>query len=268
MLNAINGALQELYGDGSPWMKKVEKGVLLHPPREITMHVANGVSEAMVPKLEWNDWFAGCEVDMAGMPVRNRILNDANQVQLKFPFVGDDSSGTVSATVYHTSVELGERCLRLIGPVMIDGVEIGPRNADSTLEIVDHDFGHLRIRTNRPEHMSVAYDVETWSPDDNVAPRPRLTLTHYPVKASFLSYSVMEVPLVITSLASNATLPIPAKFVQSVFMPVARQILSSCPFFVASTGVEEIYRSYQKALALLKGLSPKTTSGIRLIPIH
>jgi hypothetical protein len=92
-----------------------------------------------------------------------------------------------------------------------------------------------------------------------------LRLTAAPTVNSFLEYSAMVVPMVITDLSSNDTLPIPLQWVQSIFYPVARQRLLACDFARGGGNPEEIGRAYQTAISLLASLNPRKASGTRMI---
>lgn len=260
---AMNGALQEVFGKGSPWLRKAERGALLRPPAtNVPITVAHGSNLATIALADWEDWYAGCATLISGSDYQNRITNADNDIILKLPY--DGASGAVTATIYHTSIELPDDVLELTGPVKFDGCEIQPVDGPGSPTFSGHDFGFVRVTDKHAANAPLTYNLEAWSTEDETTgPRFRLVLSHYPPATRMLEYSAVVVPMVIDSLTSRATLPVPFQWIQSVFYPIALQRLSACPFFLG--GSEEIGRGYHEAIKQLAALNPRKNSGIRFV---
>lgn len=264
---AINGALQEVFSAGSPWVRFAERGVLLHAPATIAIAVTHDSTAATISQNDWQPWFGGCMVKINGSVVENRIVSSGSrEVTLKFPW--DGTSGTVTATVYHTSIDLPADVLEVHAPVKINGVRIDPIAGDILAENYFNDFG------SRVSYLDtgsqVRYQVEAWSSSANSAPSFRLAFSHYPSADGFLEYNAMIVPLVVTSIGATASpnLPIPFQWIESVFYPIARKRLSGCDFFRSGSTAQEISDSYQTARSILASLSPRKNSGLTFKPVY
>ncbi|MEY4952587.1 MAG: hypothetical protein RL299_1011, partial [Pseudomonadota bacterium] len=72
--DAINAALQELFGEAGPWVRKAPQGAYVHGPTSVTIAVTEGSAAGIIPSNEWQDWFAGCAIVINGASVDNRIL--------------------------------------------------------------------------------------------------------------------------------------------------------------------------------------------------
>ena len=266
VLLAMNGALQELFGKSSPWASEDERGAVLRAPASgVTISVIDGSTAATISASTWQDWFSGCQIQIAGASVENRIKNSNRQVILKFPY--DGPTCTAAATVFHTSVDLGADVMEVIGKVLVNGREIRPVTDLSNLRPRQDDFGfspHAE-RIAPPGVGCLGYQVESWNASPTAAPSLRLRLSAAPTSQAFLEFSAMTVPLVITDLASIDTLPIPLQFVQSIFYPVARQRLTGCQFYRGGGAAEEISRAYQDALKQLAALNPSKNAGIQIL---
>jgi hypothetical protein len=267
VLLAMNGALQEIFGKASPWVRYDERGAVLRAPvTDVEITVTNGGTAATISAGTWQDWFSGCQIRIDGAAVENRIRNNSRAVSLKFPH--DGPSGITTATVWHTSLDLGADVMEVTGGVLVNGREIFPVPSLRAGRAGEEDFGFGGSRAEPVGTVTgeaCGYLLETWCPSANAAPALRLRLTAAPRVQSFLEYSALTVPLVVTDLASLDTLPIPLQFVQSIFYPVARQRLTACEFYRGGGNAEEIGRSYQAAMKALADLHPRKQSGIRLL---
>lgn len=274
VVEAMNGALQECYGNGSPWMRWDERGTILHEPTTVTLEVVDGSHEAQITN-GWADWMAGCTTVITGHDVDNQLRNDTAATSLKYPYAG--TTGGVSGTVYHDCVMLADDVMSLHGIVTVDGREIPPRvNTQlNAINTQDYGFHHEHdyfqgprgraIRTANAAGCPLAYALETWSYDPYAPPRLRLRLVPASGTHGVMDYRVMLKPPVIGDIASLDTVPVPQGFVHSVFLPIARQRLMASPFWREQGGGEEIRRAYQEAIDLLQKLHPIKDSGMRLI---
>jgi hypothetical protein len=271
---AMNGALQELYGNASPWVRFDDRGVLINAPTTVTLAVTQGSTAATV--TGWADWMAGCSIIISGSAIDNRIRNDSANAVLKYPC--DVATGNVSATVYHDCITLDTDLMEVVKPVRLDRMPLSPIvSGDApvfTSEASEEDYGFHRrtVPTVAPARVvdvlgtPLGYAVETWSKDAASAPRTRLLLKPAPAGQHHLDYKAMLAPpVVITDLAATAFLPVPLQWIQSIFFPMARQRLSGSPFYRPDAAqVEEIARAHGEALRLLDSLNPRKNAGTKL----
>lgn len=190
-------------------------------------------------------------------------------VSLKFPF--NATTGTVSATVYHTSIAIPSTVMEVCDPVKMDRRTLAAVVSSGVpiLTRYEEDYGANGVYRTIPTPdtiqqstgIPVAYAVETYSAGDTSSPATRLRLLPAPASAGTLEIRAKIAPPVISSITSNSTLPIPQQFIQTIFFPVARMHLSGCPFFLHSSAGSEVQRSYQEARRLLDKLSPTKNQG-------
>jgi len=89
VLQAMNGALQEMFTGSAPWVRKDERGALLHAPSvSVAIDVTYGSTLSTISAGTWQDWFSGCSIVIAGGSITNQIRNNSRQVILKFPYDG------------------------------------------------------------------------------------------------------------------------------------------------------------------------------------
>lgn len=276
---AMNGALQELYGKASPWVRHDERGVLLHAPARVSVSVTEG-GRGMEIETGWASWMAGCSVVLDGSAMDNQFRGDSEVNVLKYPHAG--ATGVTGATVYHDCVTLDADVMEVIGPVRVDRVPLGPLVSGdapvSASERGDDDYGFHRRSVASPPAARVAdlcgrplgYAVETWATAAMSSPRIRLRLKPAPAAEQHLDYRAMLVPpVVVTNLLSTTEVPVPHGFVESLFFPIARQRLSGSPFFRADAMArQEIARAYQEAISLLESLNPRKDSGAKLSTLY
>lgn len=275
---AMNGALQELFGNASPWVRFDDRGALIENPTPVTLAVTRGSSAATV--TGWADWMAGCSIIISGSAIDNRIRNDAANAVLKYPC--DVPSGSVSATVYHDCITLPADVMEAVKPVRFNRIPLSPIvSSDAPLftgEASEEDYGFHRRTTPAvmPARLvdvigsPLGYAIETWSKDAESSPRTRMFLKPAPATGGHLDYKAMLAPpVVISDLAATTVLPIPLQWVQSLFFPIARQRLSGCPFYRPDAAqAEEIARAYREAITLLESLNPRKTGGTKLRSIY
>lgn len=272
VLEAMNGALQECFGNASPWVRRDERGVILKAPTSVTIAVVQGSCEAVI--TGWASWMAGCSIVISGHDCDNQIRNNVAECALKYPY--DGTSGTVAATVYHDCVTLGDDVLSVFGPLSVQGRVIHPRPSANFGNVLTNDYGsHEDFGITRSGYsprigpssgQPLVYAVETWSPSDTESPVYRIRISPANSISGVMDYNVMLRPPVLDDLQSQSLLPIPAGFVQSIFMAIARKKLMGCPFWRDVSNADEIARSHKEAMDLLTKINPCKDSGITLIP--
>lgn len=79
VLKAINAAIQEVFGEGSPWIRYDEQGYLAHAPETITLNAANDATAISIT-AGWQSWMKGCTVAIDGDIGDNKIKNTNSAV--------------------------------------------------------------------------------------------------------------------------------------------------------------------------------------------
>lgn len=268
---AMNLALQEMFGSGSPWVRYDERGALLYAPTAVTISVTNGSTSATISS-GWADWMAGCAIVIDGSAFDNAIRNDSSSVVLKTPY--DGTTGSKSATVYHTSINPASDVLEVLEPIKANMLPLTALASSTPVATKpsEEDYGFHRRTTIYPPPLRVGertgqplgFSVETWSKNATTEPRPRILIQPAPAEAGMLEYRAMLAPpVVVSDLTSTAALPVPFQFVQSVFFPIARFHLSASPFYRAIDGQAVVNAAYQQAKDLLVSLNPAPRAGTR-----
>lgn len=267
VITAMNSALQELFGQGKPWVRSDERGVVLRAPTPVTISVTNGSTAGTI--TGWASWMTGCSIVIEGAAVDNQIRNDSATVRLKYPYSG--TTGTRNATVYHDSVEVDADVYEVRQPVTLGGIRLNPiPNAGSRLGISHSEDFHYSDTTflaaatvAATASTPTSYAVDSWSPDDKTAPRLRLRLFPAPADQQFLAFSATLKPPTVTTLQSTDALPIPFEKVESIFLPLAVSALRQCPFWRGIAGEESVASAHQEALLALRDDNPNKNPGVR-----
>lgn len=267
--DALNAALQDLFGKGKKWVRNEDRGAKLYAPTTVSMAVTEGNTAATM--VSWASWMEECSIVIEGADVDNRIQAYASgNITLQYPYTGN--TGTRSAVVYCDSINLGTDVLEVHDPIKVDRRPLSPISSPATetsrpRNIEDYGF---HTQSGRPVFEPVSatgriqgYSVETYSPNANTPPRVRIRFSPAPTLAAFAEYSVMLCPPRVSSLTATDELPIPFAFVESIFIPIAIKKLRGCPFWRGTMADEEVEAGYQNALALLNEGNPRKTQGFR-----
>jgi hypothetical protein len=278
---ALNSALQELYGDGAPWMRKGSEGFLLHPPQAATVTVTAGGKSADFGD-DWQDWFTGCTCRINGASVDNVITtaHEGGTATLLFPH--DGPSGDASVTIYHDSLTLPATVCNVMRPVSVKGEHFltpvnGPAKLDGYLAN-EHDYDFDRRVSTTGAHTYLPkgqclgtpslYTVDTHTADEMASPVLRLRLSPAPDRQMLLEARVQYAAPDLSNYGYDDVLPVPFQYAESILLPIATQILSGSPFFRNTSAAGEIARQYSRALELAKSSTPQAASSIRLRSIH
>lgn len=269
---AMNGTLEEIFGETSPWVRSDKRGHILNAPATVPITLTNGDTAGVIEEEDWQEWFAGCTIIVSGSTFENRITNAERNVKLMLPHEG--TTGSVQATVYQDSVTITADVLRVLSPVRIDRLEIHPTATTDAFTNVrsDQDYGFSRqYAGNRYAPMTantigrpLTYTVESWSPSDTAIPLSRIRIFPAPDKAYSLDYSAMLLPPVVTDIASTNTLPIPHNWIDSLFIPIAEKRLSASPFWAGVISMDSLTTNYRMAMELLRSSNPRKRRGITL----
>lgn len=261
---AINGALQRLFVNEGPWVRKDARAALVYSPAVVTANVTHGSTSAAISG--WQDWMSGCLITIDG--VENRIKNDSASATLKIPYSG--TTGTKPATVWCDAINIASDAIQVHDPVTFAGARLTPlpgHGSPASLATF-RDYGQTaRLNESNPTSGLVAsagrphyHSLDTWTKDATTPVLLRLMLSPVPSVSGVVEYAVTLKPPVVSNLSATDDLPIPCGLDESVFMPMATMFLFDSPFFRGVSAPDSIVAKYQEALATIQKVNPKTAS--------
>lgn len=274
VMTALNAGLQEMCGEGKPWIRKSEIGMRFHPPTAVTIDVSADDTAAEITSGR-EDWMTGCAIVIDGDDIDNQVRSNpsSDNVTLKFPYGG--TTGTKTATVYCDALNLTEDVIEVLKPVRINGVPIVPMNSPSEGRnpVACEDYGlDRRPDAAVPDAERVGdsagtpryYHVGTFTEGDE-QPALRITLYPAPSAAGVIDFQAHLTPPEINNLTSTSNLPVPFKHAHSVFLPIAAMALMQSPFFLGTAVPDALSKAYNTAIALIRDMSPNRTKRPRFV---
>jgi len=277
---AVNAAMQFLFTGNAPWTRRGSIGFLLHSPTTTTVTVTQGSTGITFD--DWQDWFEGCCIYIAGSSYENRIHGtdpETGEITLTNPH--DGNSGTVSATVYQDSLNLPETVSEVLTPVTLKGVAmLTPVPSVNSLpyahiDTEDYGFHHHASYRQYPLDISATtgipqrYCVDSHTQTPYSVPQPRLRIFPAPAAAGMLEARVRyAIPVYDETHELNVDLPIPHNYCESVLVPVSEKYLTRSPFFRNDSARQAIDEAYAQAVNLLRNMNPQAAKGMRLRPVY
>jgi len=296
--DALTAAMQEFASLGPLYAFRRSKAVEVHAPKsiELTTVPASGRSVTVNP-IDWEDWMEGCSISISGHDDWNEILeydSNTNTATLLNPLIAGAGSN-VAATVYCDSLTLDADVLEVIAPVTVaDRYELAPVDGIQAIRYWNYEDGYgdygrgfwrgqRRRRSSKgtTAYQPQAYFVDTYMREDlsmaepelrmRIAPMPdRPMVIQYRAKIEPPRYSCADVydPDDVANPPADPgiQLPIPNQFVESIFMPIARQRWTRVPYFRNDNAIGEIARQYDIALQIARDNRPQSRSGHRYGP--
>jgi hypothetical protein len=270
VLEAMNGAMQEISGLNGPWVRWETRGVRLAAPRVVeisgtpTSTAVTIIGAVPPPRSSIAVQDAPMEDNaVASMP---RTVNGAQVIDLLLP---PRTSGMVTATVFSDAVALGDDVMSIHDPVIVGGVTIAASATPRGPVSVD-DYGAHRELMTLPQHRPTVanaasrpttYSTEWFSDDPSAAPSLILRLSPAPAAEMTATFRVKLRPVAMTTATSSEPVPVPMEFVQTIFLPIARQKLLGSAFFRDAARVDEIMRAYAAARELAARVSTAAHGG-------
>lgn len=229
LLDAMNTALQQLSVYLPLFGAKQQRSAYFRAP---TVAAVTGLVEGGVTATcaNWPSWAAGCAVMLPGDGNVNRILSITDTVAtLQFPHMSDTAAG--DATVLCDTVTLADDIIAVLAPVR-------PRGGRSTMQAA-----------NGREDLAVAdgceprYFVESAVVNKRVKLRLMLsaavtagTVIEFQARTTLGQITASDVYDAAELLEDGeqasdpgVPLPVPAQFVESLFLPIATDIFFSKP---------------------------------------
>ena len=269
-LASCNAALQQMALLGPLFAAKQQRSAWFHAPATLTV---TGLTRGGTTATgTFPAWAAGCQILLPGESEPNRILSlssNGGTATLQFPYLADSSSGT--ATLKADSVELPPDIITVLEPVRLRG---------STRRIVA-----VSSREELAENSAAAcvcYFIESTLSGGRVCQRLMLNspaatdmVLEFQARCALGQLTTADV---YTSAPGHpdpgVPLPVPAGFVESIFLPLALDVFFSKPsitnYDIPSLRNQDapslIHQQAQLALTLLQNMRPQGHKPVRLAP--
>lgn len=257
-LAACNAALQQMAALGPLFAAKQQRSAYFRAPAPVTV---SGLSHGAYSVTgSFPAWAAGCWVDLPGDPAMNRILSlTGSAATLQFPHLSGSTAGT--ATVHVDTVELDPDIITVLEPVRFRGSRRTLAAASSREELTQSSCGEPR------------YFIESAITNDTV--RLRMMISGYVSTDTVLEFQARTALRTLTRAdvyTSDEThsdpgvaLPVPANFVESIFLPLALDAFFAKPtvtnYDIPSLRNQDapalIRQQAQTALVLLERMRPQ-----------
>lgn len=219
-LNAINGAMQEMFGKGALHQARRNFGSLIEPPSTVTFNVERGSPYLRFSGSDWKPWMTGCTCRIDGEVVDNQILDydeATSSLTLVTPYSGD-SSGEKVVTVWHDCVKVDE----MVGEILSVGLAgstrltpvVSPDSFNhSGIDDEDYNFHHERVflkqtsdRLSNHLGTPLRYFVDTFH-RSNQKPERRIRLFPLPEKQEVLKFRARVIPPFFEEGSVHVTIP-------------------------------------------------------------
>lgn len=259
-LAACNAALQQMAVLAPLFAAKQQRSAYFRAPfTQAVQGLTRGGMSVTTTSGDFPPWAAGCWVQLPGDADMNRILSiSGGTAVLQFPHLSDSASGT--ATVNVDTVELDGDVITVLEPVRFRGSTRTLAAAGSREELAQSCGHELR------------YFIE--SAISNGAVKLRMMLSGYVGTDRVLEFQARTAPRQLTradvyagedNADPGAALPVPANFVESIFLPLALDAFFAKPtitnYDISSLRNQDapglIHQQAQTALVLLQNMRPQ-----------
>ncbi|HEY1052164.1 MAG TPA: hypothetical protein VGE39_20475 [Prosthecobacter sp.] len=219
-IDAMNTALQQLAVYLPLFGAKQQRSAYFHAPATVAV---TGLAEGgmAATSAAWPAWAPGCLVRLPGDAHVNRILSlSGNTATLQFPHLSETTAG--DATVLCDCAELPADVISVLGPVR-------PRGSRHSLPAAS---GRESLAIPRGEGAEARYFVESAVVNRQVklrlmlsAPVSAATVIEFQARTSLGTITADDV----TAPGPGVPIPVPANFVESLFLPIATDLFFSKP---------------------------------------
>jgi hypothetical protein len=268
-LDACNAALQQITALAPLFAVKQQRSAYFRAPS--TLAVSGLTHGGMTATGDFPAWSAGCWVQLPGDDAMNRILSLSGTspgitVTLQFPHLSTATSGT--ATINVDTVELAPDIITVLDPVRYRGSMRKLVAANSRADLSAH-------ACNEPR-----YFIE--SAQNNGHVRLRMMLSGYVLADTVFEFQARTAlrTLTIADVKNEdgsdpgTPVPVPAAFVESIFLPVATDLFFSKPSFTNydtpgphNEDAQNLVRAQAKtALILLEQMRPQGSKPVSIVP--
>lgn len=229
-VEAMNTALQQMAVYLPLFGAKQQRSAYFHAPATVAVaSVAEGGMTATA-STDWPLWMAGCLVQLPGDANVNRILAvSGTEATLQFPHVSVTTSG--DATVFCDCAELPADVITVLGPVRPRGGRHGLQAANGREDLATGCEGEVRYFV---ESAVVNKEVKLRLMLSGAVSTP--TVIEFQARTSLGTITQADVYDAEEDLADGeqasdpgVPLPVPANFVESIFLPMATDLFFSKP---------------------------------------
>lgn len=267
---AMNAALQECWDDGPAEISQRPGSGFLNAPTTVTLDVTHG-SRTIASLTTFAAWMEGCTIRIEGDNADNEITSSTS---LARHYTGSTGTG-VSATVYGDSFTLDEGVQHIMQPVWVSDNRNGSgwplpmaNSLDEFMRVggwpIVADINGRGISTSYPNPLflncrkPVGNRPYIWIQDgfydaDSAYLKRRVRFSPMPDNATVMGYVELVTPPRILPEdihdGSEATLPIPNGWVESIYLPICRQHMTGLSTFQSESAKPEIARAYRAAKA-------------------
>lgn len=271
-LEACNAALQQMTAFAPFFAVKQQRSAYFRAPS--TLAVSGLTHGGRTATGDFPAWAAGCWVDLPGDAAMNRILSLGGTspgitATLQYPHLSTSSSGT--AMIHVDTVELDADIITVQEPVRFRDSTRTLRAANSRTDL--YTGGDFR---------EPAYFIE--SAQNNGQVRLRMMLSTHVQADTVLEFQARTAlgALTIDDVIGEGEdapdpgkpLPVPAAFVESIFLPIATDIFFGKPSItnydtpgLHNQDARQLVSSQAKAaLAMLEQMRPQGNKPVSLVP--
>lgn len=265
-------ALQEI-DDLSPAETRIRpESAYLNAPTAVSVAVTQG-SCSISAVVTFDQWMLGCTIRIDGDTQDNELLTSA---LLARPYMG--ASATREATVYGDAVQLDEFTGEITSSMLLNNQIpiVAADNFDAFMRLGNYpmltDGSGMGINSGLPyfyfsvrkpiSNRPLIYFVDSlYTASLDYVPR-KIRFSPMPSEALSVGYRAGQNPIrIVAEDIDNGDhetdpvrkIPMIDGKVESIFMPIALQIMTRHPKFKNEEGKKEIYRSYEMAVARLQG---------------
>lgn len=270
----MTSAFQEIADEANSEAKNQIGSAVLNAVTTSTATVTAG-SKVMSSFAGYSSWMLGCTIRIDGDSQDNEILSST---ALAKPYIG--TTGSRSVTVYADAITLDETTGRVIPPLLLGDntalIESSTRSDFITQgkyrvpgfyseKYASHPFWAIGSKPSAPTPSTYFIDGY-YDPTLDYIVR-RIRFSPMPTELQVVSWTASINPQRVATTDIDGALhvdpgvkiPCPNGWVESIFLPVARQIATSCPQFKNSDIKNEIGRQYSRALSRLKDSNGSST---------
>ena len=275
---AINGAMQEIFAQGPPFISQRRWASVLRAPAHIVITIPGQYSTACT-MTGYQDWMQGCTVQIDGDPQQNEILNATTLLR---PHAG--TGGVMSATVWADALLLPSYAVSVVEPVEMPLLPfLQPVSDRFQFRSYNQPFQPTSSRgsmggnytryvtANKQVGIPVVYLVDSFY-DGTVTDLPVfLRVNPMPQTAYPITMGLTVKPPTITAAdiypeggGADPLTSLPVDWHESVLFPIALQRFSAHPAFKGASSPAEMMRQYQMAYKQLKARKPSISREVAI----
>jgi len=266
----MSAAFQEIYDDGPLEMSQRPGSCYLHAPIAVTFTATQG-SNTVSAVTTYASWMEGCTLRCDGDGQDNELINATT---LARPYTG--TTGSTAGTVYADAYSFDDTIQHIMEPVFCgnaqalqwpimmagDAEEFARVGGWPPLSGDNSSFGAggLSQWWYGFSRKSIGNRPFAWLADAYYDPtlaylKRRIRFAPIPTEQLSIGFTASHNPPRITAdqivEGGTALLPIPNGWVESIYIPICRQLLTGHGLFTAENSKGEIMRAYSKAKARL-----------------